>query len=60
MMYNEKMIESFSKEYAERCQVTDKTVSYTHLDVYKRQMHFWIQMRGNVTGELQFFPNRRS
>ena len=24
MMYNEKMLESFSKEYAERCQVTDK------------------------------------
>ena len=23
-MYNEKMLESFSKEYAERCQVTDK------------------------------------
>lgn len=24
MMYNEKMLESFSQEYAERCQVTDK------------------------------------
>ena len=24
MMYNEKMLKSFSKEYAERCQVTDK------------------------------------
>lgn len=24
MMYNEKMLESFSKEYVERCQVTDK------------------------------------
>ena len=23
-MYNEKMLDSFSKEYAERCQVTDK------------------------------------
>ena len=23
-MYNEKMLESFSQEYAERCQVTDK------------------------------------
>ena len=27
-MYNEKMLESFSREYAERCQVTDKIMAY--------------------------------